>query len=702
MKGEDSVRWELDGRRRGAGGKAAVHTSDPPAIRREDGAILVLFSVVLPLILLVGVISVDVGNWFVHQKRLQTLVDAAAFAGGMEFTGCFQNATTTNAAIFAKALEYAGDTARDPTTRNQQEQTPAKTRVVLNSSRYWDSSTETIGTTALDNTWTTPPTPGDPCSTRALDVKATDDVVPLLFGFIPVAASPHAHARVEIRRVIKQTGMLPWAVPEVDPRVVAAIFVDEETGAVMATLQLNKQTLPTNDPLSGWGVWRGGLMDFQLNSDHVGVVILTSKSASPSLSGTLSQICGQNPVQTRCYAGSTPMSGLSFIHGYSGQNGTPAAPVPKQVELDNLTCPDLSAPYFVLSGGCALRVRAVIDFGAGTADPTQAPTCALVTSSLGEAMTWSPGGLGGTLGTWTSSSFTVAADSGRNAVHLSWWSGPRATGECGNQNQHPNGGTMNTVAAPYVSNTASGPVEYLQILSLTPPPSRLANSLDKGAGKNFEVTVGLTPPLSVAHSTDPPIYLRITTNSSQTQAVDCDRNENFEREIENGCLTPYAVNERGGDCSNYVSGGDLPPQTTNPDPVPDCVITQTGVSGGQLRHAIQQRFGTPCTANNWPTSDTAPLPDESDPRWVTLFIVDTGSFQSSGNDIYPIRKFGGFYLTGADGLNCPGDDPPPPNGRQASVWGHFVTYVFPDPNAGASEQLCDFSQVGTCRAILVE
>ena len=29
---------------------------------------------------------------------------------------------------------------------------------------------------------------------------------------------------------MEQTGMLPWAVPEVEPAAVAALFVDETTG----------------------------------------------------------------------------------------------------------------------------------------------------------------------------------------------------------------------------------------------------------------------------------------------------------------------------------------------------------------------------------------------------------------------------------------------------------------------------------------
>jgi hypothetical protein len=573
----------------------------------------------------------------------------------------------------------------------------------LNSDAYWE------GSYPADDTL------GAPCSTSFLDAKATDDKVPLLFGFIPVAASPHAQARVEIRRVIRQTGLLPWAIPEVDPKTVAAIFVNEDSGAVMGSPQaLVKQALPSNDPLAKFNVWSGAVIDFQLNSNNVGVVILISRSANPSLSGSLAAICGQNPAQTRCVTGSGNESGASFIHGYSGQNGTLAGPVPKQVELQNLTCTnDQSAPYFLMNGGCQARVQAVIDFGvAAGGDPRLDPYCVSVNANLGGgAMTWSANGLGGPLGTWTANiSLPAAGDTGgRNELDLSWKSGHKPNKPC--SGGQVNSDTLDKVAAPYVANDNSDPIDYLEIQNLNPPPF-LANSIDRGSGKNFKVIVGLEPTLDVAQPTDPPIYLRLTTNSSQTRAVDCDDNQvqgpagkhsNFKAEVEDGCFTPYTWNVRDGDCSNYANSG-LPPNTVDPNPVPDCVITQTGVTRGQISQALEARFGgNPCkTLNHWPKNPGDPLPPDNDPRRVTLFIVDETAFQGTGNNIFPVRKFGGFYVTGGEGLNCPGDDPAPPGSRNGSVWGHFINYVLPDPNAGPSEVLCEFDELETCVPVLVE
>ena len=43
----------------------------------ERGQTIVLFSVLLPVIVLLTSIAWDAGNWWIHRKHLQTQVDAA-------------------------------------------------------------------------------------------------------------------------------------------------------------------------------------------------------------------------------------------------------------------------------------------------------------------------------------------------------------------------------------------------------------------------------------------------------------------------------------------------------------------------------------------------------------------------------------------------------------------------------------------------
>ena len=184
-----------------------------------------------------GAIVLDVGNWYVHKRHLQTQVDAAALAGATKFVGCsfqFGNPVAANQAIKATALTYAGDMNRDPATSNLQLQEPIDVHAVLNGARYWDEGDPVDDATlaaTLDNTFDPdgdPATPGTPCETKTLDVKATEHDAPLLWGLLPATPSPKTKAKVEIRQIREQMRMLPFAVPEIDPAAVVALFVDED------------------------------------------------------------------------------------------------------------------------------------------------------------------------------------------------------------------------------------------------------------------------------------------------------------------------------------------------------------------------------------------------------------------------------------------------------------------------------------------
>ena len=139
------------------------------------------------------------------------MVDAGAFAGATKFVGCsfqFGDPDSANEGIRAMALNYSGDTERDPTTKNLQVQEPNDVRVVLNSARYWADGDPMDGV-GLDNTLdldNNPATAGDPCSSKTLDVKATDDDAPLLFGFLPFVADPKKKARSRSCRSRSRTG----------------------------------------------------------------------------------------------------------------------------------------------------------------------------------------------------------------------------------------------------------------------------------------------------------------------------------------------------------------------------------------------------------------------------------------------------------------------------------------------------------------
>ena len=70
----------------------------------ERGAALLITAVALASLILVAAFVVDVANWYVHKRHLQTQADAAAFAGGSAFKlpGC------SNTEIYKAAQQYSG------------------------------------------------------------------------------------------------------------------------------------------------------------------------------------------------------------------------------------------------------------------------------------------------------------------------------------------------------------------------------------------------------------------------------------------------------------------------------------------------------------------------------------------------------------------------------------------------------------------
>jgi hypothetical protein len=719
--------------------------------------VVVLFALLIPVLFAIGAIVIDIGNFYVHKRHLQTQVDAAALAGGGLFTGCFEDDPTfvdlTNNEIRDEAEKYAGDWLRDSSTANLQLQEPGDVRVALNSATYWKPSDGLSASTGygLDDTIASP---GDPCSMLELDVKATDHEAPLLWGLIPLHPSPKSHAVVEVQRA-REMRILPWAVPDVDPLVVAAFFINEETGEVLCVGPLDK---PPVNPLPQFNLWEGDVGcetsgQFDVSSQNIGVIVLVSKHPSPALPNigdTPPYTCNQAPRRWNCYAGSTGdgSSSLSFIHGYDDDaSGSVANPVVKDVRLTPGDCTsdpgNLSAPYFVLEGPCNAGVEAVVDFGSAAPDPRDFPICAIVEAN-GAGMTWSPGGIGGPLGTWTTSGAPIglAAESGRTVVNLHWWSGPKRPPNppvaCGtNKSQRQQDGPFPKVAAPYVANddpsqpADSGPVEFLELTTLG---GATANSLPDGLGPPIHVAVGLKPALTGGEL----VGIRVSSDdpASKTQTIDCDNGITADDEIIDGCRTPYVLNLddwdkddstpdtwRDIECADYdpANSGSptwrytLPPGPPySPSPRPDCARIQTGVDNGKFRRAMHERFETPCYPNKW--GKWADAKDKAtDPRWVTIVITDATAFEGSGgspSDSIPVKILGAFYPVGWNypgvpaGWGCIGENVAPPKSLtlktgRGDVWGYFDKHVLPSGGAPSGEK-CALTGLDVCVAVLVE
>ena len=621
----------------------------------ERGQVVVVFALLIPVLFGLGAIVMDIGNWYVHKRHLQTQVDAAAFAGANDFFGCnpiYESPpATANKSIRAHALEYAGDTLRPPSSidplyttdvRNLQLQEPADVRVVLNGDQWWMQGDPTDGST-LDDTLDTdgdPATPGDPCTTKTLDVKATDDKVGNLWGLSPIHPSPKVKARVEILQIIEQAGMLPFAVPEIDPARVAALFVNENTG-----VKFDQQYLCPGGPNTTFSYWTtcadgadplipSGQENVDIPAENTSVIILVSKNNKyPNISLPLPNVCTQAPGLIRCHAGSSPTSGASFIHGWSDTPGgylTAAAPQIRDVSVTSAGCTDPSAPYFLANADCAVGVIANIDFDFPSNPrfplaPRVPPESARARSymprraAVAAETLWTTQAFQERKRAWSGGGKTVNAGSGRNplSIRIQWQplQGPGFS-KC-----------FPLVAAPYAADDASGPLEYVDIENVDQAPYPLlvdGNSRNTGPGHRIRVVVGLDKPLQIRDPLGPPFLLRFASKSgSLNQALDCDAGITFTQEIADGCQTRYRLNYYNWDsdpstpytwqdilCSAYPSPSDLPPPTFEPPAgsvAPNCVAAKTG-DVDAMRKGLFERFQSNpdpaadngCWPNKWP------------------------------------------------------------------------------------------------------
>ena len=305
--------------------------------RGEDGGIIVFFALLLPVILLFLSLAVDVGNWWVHRRHLQVQVDAAALAGGALFGGCFSDAGAANTAIQNEATRFGGAAG---SSYNGQVGGTNQGAISL----LYQSKTYPAGSIAPDDTETAPP-----CDTPSLmfDVKASEAGLPLIFkipGLSNVTAIS-AHARVQLKQIEVQEGMLPVAVPDLRFTYVVATFVNETTGAAIGSpVQLQKTGTSGNDQL--WATAAG--TPVPIASAHIGVRLRLVGGPDPNAA------CGQ--LYTECYDLGSP-NGVVHIRGWS----TGAAPTVRNAWLLPGSCvPDA---YFA-TGDCSSGMQAEVDLGA--------------------------------------------------------------------------------------------------------------------------------------------------------------------------------------------------------------------------------------------------------------------------------------------------------------------------------------------------
>jgi len=639
--------------------------------RSERGGVLVMVAVTIPVLIMLASFVIDVGNWYEHKRHLQLQADASALAGGGMYA-----AACNDANIATEARKYAGPAATGGGVYNPQVgNTPqANLHVLINSTNYWNQggSDDSLGA---------------PCATGFVDVKVTENDSSWLLkvGNLVGLANPtiNAHARVSLQLLNVAEAMLPIALPVSDPKTGQVQFVNEATGAVLATAPLK-----ANGAANGNAVWDNSAAPITL---PVGVGI-SNIGVNITLSGSNSVTCGAQLVQ--CY------TGVNFVRGYVPQatppNGTqPNPPVLRDVTLTPGTC---SNAYFT-SVTCTDGISAAIDIGA------LAPASAIMTATVGGTaypLTYNAG-----QGRWltTGTPVSIAAGAGQRAVTIAWEEQAGTVtgkGTCTTKNNNPCKGTFPAPAQRAYGAingvSGSGPIQTMQILQ---GAGISAQSFAQGTSPSgIVVQIGIQDVLQLAKYNDPPVQLRVVVGS-QNQSVDCDPGiPNLQGELAAGCAPMYIRND-----GTVACGGSPSALWASPQPWA-CVATQTGGATNQIPKGLNQRIlgstqPASCTnPNHWPNYQ------QGDPRIVQLFVTPFGSFDGQGTTTVPVTRFAAFYITGwtgqGSGFSNPcqgaGDDPAP---DAATIVGHFIKYI-DTKGSGGNGQACDPASVDSCTIVMTE
>jgi hypothetical protein len=639
----------------------------------ERGAVIIFVVGFLPVVLAIAAFVIDGANLFEHRRHLQMQADAGALAGAQEFLHCFIDPDGANDEIEAAALEYSGEVHNGQIGGANAQ---ARVQARVNATAY-DADSLSAGT---------------PCETGYVDVKLTEQDTPPFFAFVG-SHDIRARARVQIFKLTQSNNLLPIAVPDPDPVVARAFFVDESKLPTDPTYVLASVPLTANGTSGDLAIWdnSGAPVSVPITAEHVGVRI--------ALGGDESTTCGELLVD--CYD-SLSTHGVVHINGWTAAGvAAPKAPLARSVSLLPGTCGD--AYFSDQSGSCFVGVAANVDFGA---DPLVLG--AQVTTRIDNQtipLTYDPG-----TATWTSAAaIPVTSQSGPLDIPLSWRIQNNADGtNCspGSECRGTFGVHQRTFAA---SPDRSGPIALVQVAEGT---NNWTNSLQRCSAvlaactHDLVVKIGIKGGLALSDLNDPPVRLRVI-GGSQNQSLDCDPNvANLRDELAGGCspaYTPYT-----GDTPCPSAPADLW-SIPNPPNAWECVAVQTGNATNQVAAGLNQRIlgePSPTTCpperqNHWPDYTAG------DPRIVFVLVTPFGAFSGSGSTTVPVMRFAAFYITGWTGQGGGFANPCLDNGDElptnpAEIVGRFISYVDVPGEGGQGEVPCDFTALDPCVAVLVE
>src|SRR5215217_7930599 len=647
----------------------------------ERGSVIIFVVGFMPVVLAIAAFVIDGANLFEHRRHLQLQADAGALAGAQEFQQCFLDADAANTAIEAAAVSYSGDDhnaqigAVDAQDRVEQD---------INATDFGEDDFSD----------------GAPCDTGYVDVKLTEKDSPAFFPFIG-AHDVRAKARVQVFKIQRSNKLLPIAVPDPDPKVARAFFVNESLAPIDPNYVLASVPLARHGSSGGLAIWDnsgtnpdGGAVPVAvpITADHVGVRI--------ALGGDESTTCGELLVD--CYD-SLSTHGIVHIQGWTNSGtGAPKTPLMRSVTLQPGTCTDA---YFTDSAAsCTVAISAEVDFGANPL--TLGATLTARVGGVDVPLTYSS-----STGTWTSTtSGTVAPQAGPIDVSFSWQIENNADGTRCTPNNTCRGNVPIQQRVFSATPDRSGPISLAQVSEVgTTTP---ANSLERCSAAHASCThtlvvrIGIKGGLALSDLDDPPVRLRVI-GGSQNQSLDCDPAiSNLKDELAGGCTpayTPYT-----GDEPCPATTGELW-AIPNPPNAWECVAVQTGNATNQVAAGLNTRiFGTdkPDTCptsrqNHWPNYQAG------DPRIVFVLVTPFGAFAGSGSTTVPVMRFAAFYITGWTGQGGGFDNPCLTQGDEmptnpAEIVGRYIKYVDTPNEGGADDETCNFDAIEPCTAVLVK
>jgi hypothetical protein len=696
----------------------------------ERGSVLVIVAVSLTAFLLMTMLILDLGDWWVHKRHLQTQADSAALAGGKLLrAGCDSSQIRTTVSSYASATSWPGSAQQqmgqaNPALNSQIDAGPGESVAgAFNSDTYPPATNST-----------------DPCQTAVVDVKLADQNVPDLVPLLGIGSLSRitAHARYARQKVGSVSGLVPFGVEDPMPSTVKAVLVDETTGnpitvitplgpdpsgAILLT-NPDAPNAPTYDRgnFTGSGSFR---LPAQTGSaaggDPVGVRINASGTSSVTSS------TGCDPAQ-QCYDTTNASLGLVQLRSWPDATQHPTGGSVAMIHRVQVGGPSggcafrgVSTGYFadLLDGACqsTATITADVEFANGVSYPTNSSDTGATTSrvnlstnggSTSTPMSYQGGHIWqGTVSIPTESNGGPVNVSLQEVAHSGTISGSDCT-----KNNLPAACTSGSTYIPVqrtfsATSTRSGLLDKVSVVDTSAVGTDDAYSLQCGStcpSHNYTISVHFHDGLKADNSAGAAIT---TVLRSQGNTVSCtgQNSQALASDIKGACGW-YRVAAPTESCPDASTAA-----ATQPNPS-ECADMRNGNSqnSNAIGSALDTRINggsSGCNApNNWAQFPNIPT---GDPRQVTLFTIFRWPppNQNGSTVSVPVTGFAEFYITGwtEQGNGNSSFDPCGdvwPGRNPGDVVGHFLNGDAVPGQSTSGNQPCDFASPTPCLGGLVE